>query len=61
MADYDLYQDKDLPAIINRNGKQYSVRFMTWDLDNTPEIGLFFEIEIDDIPSAPVEPAPSIS
>jgi hypothetical protein len=58
MADYDLYEDKDLPAVIDRNGKQYSVRFMTWDRDTeAPKIGLFFEIDIDDIPSASAGPA----
>lgn len=30
MADFELY-DGDMPAVIERNGKQYRVRLMTWD------------------------------
>jgi hypothetical protein len=50
--------NKDLSAVIDRNGKLYSVRFMTWNRDTkTPKIALFFEIDIDDIPSASAGPA----
>ena len=60
MADYHLHQDIDVPAVINRNGKQYRAWLRTWDLDKAiPEIGLFFEIEIDDLPSTPAGPAAS--
>jgi hypothetical protein len=60
MADYHLYQDTDVPAVIERDGKQYRVWLRTWDLEKAaPEIGLFFEIEIDDLPSTPAGPAVS--
>jgi hypothetical protein len=60
MADYHLYQDTDVPAVIERDGKQYRVWLRTWDLEKAaPEIGLFFEIEIDDLPSTPPGPAAS--
>jgi hypothetical protein len=52
MVDFELY-DGDMPAVIERNGKQYRVRLMTWDRSTPGRIGLFFEIEIDDIPSPP--------
>jgi hypothetical protein len=62
MADFHFYRDMDVPAVIELNGKQYSVRFQTWDLEaKKPKVGLFFEIEIEDIPSAPTKPAPSES
>jgi hypothetical protein len=60
MADYDLYDDTHIPAVIERDGKQYRVWLRTWDKDRAaPRVGLFFEIEIDDLPSTPTGAASS--